>query len=179
MTHWRDTPPEVRAEKKAEAERRMRAGESRTDIALALGVCVSTIGRWSREGGWRRTDLGMTTWTQASVDALRAEAALPPPVASDPMSAAREAMARALRLEAAGRLAEADRQARLAERYIRLAERFRQASDRDRQAADEAAAGESRRAELLAELDRRLDRLVAGPDGGGHGSYDGFDGYAG
>jgi transcriptional regulator with XRE-family HTH domain len=40
-----------------EAERRVRAGESRADVAQALGIPPSTVAEWARKGGWRRKDL--------------------------------------------------------------------------------------------------------------------------
>lgn len=42
---------------KAESERRIRAGESRAEIARDLGVPPSTIGGWASDGRWRRKDL--------------------------------------------------------------------------------------------------------------------------
>jgi hypothetical protein len=41
----------------AEAERRVRAGESRADVALALDVPLSTMTDWARKGRWLRRDL--------------------------------------------------------------------------------------------------------------------------
>jgi hypothetical protein len=40
-----------------EAERRVRAGESHTDVALALGIPLSTLNYHAGKGGWRRKDL--------------------------------------------------------------------------------------------------------------------------
>ena len=50
------TPSEI-AILKAEAERRVRAGENHTDVARVLGVSLSTLGNWASEGRWRRKDL--------------------------------------------------------------------------------------------------------------------------
>jgi transposase len=41
----------------AEAERLVRAGESRADVAHTLGVPLSTMTDWARKGGWLRRDL--------------------------------------------------------------------------------------------------------------------------
>ena len=40
-----------------EAERRVRAGEPRAEVARALGIPVSTVATWAHRGGWRRKDL--------------------------------------------------------------------------------------------------------------------------
>ena len=50
------TPSEIEALKK-EAERRVRAGENRVDIARDLCVPPSTLGTWATDGRWRRKDL--------------------------------------------------------------------------------------------------------------------------
>jgi hypothetical protein len=42
-----------------EAERRVRAGESRAEVARALHIPVSTVRDWALQGGWRRKDLGL------------------------------------------------------------------------------------------------------------------------
>ena len=41
----------------AEAERRVRGGESRAEVALALNVPLSTMTDWARKGRWLRRDL--------------------------------------------------------------------------------------------------------------------------
>jgi transposase len=41
----------------AEAERRVRDGESRAEVALALDVPLSTMTDWARRGRWLRRDL--------------------------------------------------------------------------------------------------------------------------
>jgi hypothetical protein len=40
-----------------EAERRVRAGESRAEIARALNIPLSTLAGWAHRGGWRRKDI--------------------------------------------------------------------------------------------------------------------------
>jgi hypothetical protein len=40
-----------------EAERRVRAGEARAEVARALGIPLSTLSGWAHRGGWRRKDL--------------------------------------------------------------------------------------------------------------------------
>jgi hypothetical protein len=40
-----------------EAERRVRAGEPRAEVARALGIPLSTLSDWAHRGGWRRKDL--------------------------------------------------------------------------------------------------------------------------
>jgi transcriptional regulator with XRE-family HTH domain len=50
------TPSESEALKK-EAERRVRAGENRTDVARRLGLSPSTLSNWAADGGWRRKDI--------------------------------------------------------------------------------------------------------------------------
>lgn len=40
-----------------EAERRVRAGEPRAEVARALGIPLSTLSGWAHRGGWRRKDL--------------------------------------------------------------------------------------------------------------------------
>jgi hypothetical protein len=40
-----------------EAERRVKAGEPRAEVARALGIPVSTVAAWAHRGGWRRKDL--------------------------------------------------------------------------------------------------------------------------
>jgi hypothetical protein len=41
----------------AEAERRVRSGESRAEVASALSVPLSTLTDWARKGRWLRRDL--------------------------------------------------------------------------------------------------------------------------
>jgi hypothetical protein len=55
---------------KVEAERRVRAGDTRADVARDLGVPLSTIGLWATLGGWRRKDIAY------EVDEERGRAAL-------------------------------------------------------------------------------------------------------
>jgi hypothetical protein len=45
------------AEVYAEAERRVRAGESRAEVARSLDIPLSTIASWAHKGGWRRKDI--------------------------------------------------------------------------------------------------------------------------
>jgi hypothetical protein len=40
-----------------EAERRVRAGEPRAEVARALGIPLSTLAGWAHRGGWRRKDI--------------------------------------------------------------------------------------------------------------------------
>lgn len=40
-----------------EAERLVRAGESRAEVSRMLGVSVQTLAGWALRGGWRRKDL--------------------------------------------------------------------------------------------------------------------------
>jgi len=40
-----------------EAERRVRAGEPRAEVARALDIPISTLAHWAHRGGWRRKDL--------------------------------------------------------------------------------------------------------------------------
>jgi len=40
-----------------EAERRVRAGEPRAEVAQALGIPLSTLAGWAHRGKWRRKDL--------------------------------------------------------------------------------------------------------------------------
>ena len=94
------TPSEI-AILKAEAERRVRAGESHTDVARALRVPPSTLGYWASDGMWRRKDLDF------QVDEARGRAAL----ASIAESAARDLNAVRERGEKARQLAEAARKA--------------------------------------------------------------------
>ncbi|MDP3736699.1 MAG: hypothetical protein Q8R02_04870 [Hyphomonadaceae bacterium] len=42
---------------KKEAERRMRRGDDRIDIADDLGISVSTLRDWAAKGGWRKKDI--------------------------------------------------------------------------------------------------------------------------
>lgn len=42
---------------KAEAEMRVRAGQSRADVARELGVPLQTLAAWACQGGWRLKDL--------------------------------------------------------------------------------------------------------------------------
>jgi len=63
-------PPLETEELKAEAERRVRAGECRADVARSLGIPVSTLRDWALKGGWRRKDIGFV------IDPERGEAAL-------------------------------------------------------------------------------------------------------
>jgi len=39
------------------AERRVRAGEPRSEVARSLGIPLSTLATWAHRGGWRRKDL--------------------------------------------------------------------------------------------------------------------------
>jgi hypothetical protein len=55
---------------KSEAERRVRAGENRIDVAHRLGLSPSTLANWAAEGGWRRKDL------DSEIDAERGRAML-------------------------------------------------------------------------------------------------------
>ena len=50
------TPSEIEQLKK-EAERRVRAGENRVDVALDLGIPTSTMSLWASIGGWRKKDI--------------------------------------------------------------------------------------------------------------------------
>ena len=50
------TPSEIEA-LKTEAERRVRAGENRIDVARTLGVSTSTLSNWAAAGAWRRKDI--------------------------------------------------------------------------------------------------------------------------
>jgi hypothetical protein len=79
------TPSEIEILKN-EAEQRMRAGESRADIARDLCVPPSTLGTWASAGQWRRKDLAF------ELDEERGRAAL-----------ARIAEAAAAKVEAAAR----------------------------------------------------------------------------
>ncbi|RZJ16136.1 MAG: hypothetical protein EON91_14230 [Brevundimonas sp.] len=40
-----------------EAERLVRAGESRAEVSRVLGVSVQTLAGWALRGGWRRKDI--------------------------------------------------------------------------------------------------------------------------
>jgi len=50
----------------AEAERRVRAGESRADVACALSVPLSTLTDWARKGRWLRRDLDIESAPHAA-----------------------------------------------------------------------------------------------------------------
>lgn len=49
---------------KQEAERRVRAGECRPDIAHTLQVPLSTLNRWAAEGRWRLKDIAFEAGEQ-------------------------------------------------------------------------------------------------------------------
>lgn len=42
---------------KAEAEMRVRSGQSRADVSRELGIPLPTLAQWACQGGWRRKDL--------------------------------------------------------------------------------------------------------------------------
>ena len=90
------TPSEIEILKK-EAERRIRAGENRVDIARDLGVPPSTLGTWASAGLWRRKDLAF------EVDVERGRAML----ARIAKSTAAEVEASRIRIEKARKLGEA------------------------------------------------------------------------
>ncbi len=48
---------ELREMLKYEAEMRVRAGESRADVARALGIPLPTLAQWACQDGWRKKDL--------------------------------------------------------------------------------------------------------------------------
>ena len=57
MPDLRSLPIETRRQLAAEAERRARAGETPTEIPAALGISLTTYGRWAALYGFRVTDL--------------------------------------------------------------------------------------------------------------------------
>lgn len=57
MPDLRALPIEQRRQLAAEAERRARAGETPTEIAAALGISITTYGRWASLYGFRLSDL--------------------------------------------------------------------------------------------------------------------------
>jgi hypothetical protein len=57
MPDIRALPIEDRRQLAAEAERRARAGETPTEIAAALGISITTYGRWAALYGFRLCDL--------------------------------------------------------------------------------------------------------------------------
>lgn len=99
------TPSEIEALKK-EAERRVRAGENRLDVARRIGVSTSTLSNWAAVGGWRRKDL------DAEINEARGRAMLETiteSVARDREEVAqRTAKSRELAQEARSRLHSAD-----------------------------------------------------------------------
>ncbi|MEZ6028711.1 MAG: hypothetical protein R3C46_03075 [Hyphomonadaceae bacterium] len=57
-----------------EAERLVRAGESRAEVSRRLGVHLSTLAQWALRGGWRKKDLEMernTEITRKTILAIR------------------------------------------------------------------------------------------------------------
>lgn len=119
---------------KREAARRMRAGEAVSSIYMDLGISVSTLHRWAKEGGFRCADIAtersdaMTLpahQTQAGdyMDAkARAEALPETSDISDLRLAAQKAGKLAARYQLIGEVGLADAQVRLAERFVKLAE---------------------------------------------------------
>lgn len=132
--HWRDISGEERAAMKREAERRMRAGEAVSSIYMDLGISVSTLHRWAKEGGFRNADIAtersdaMTlpphhTQAEGHLDAkARAEALPETSDISDLRLAAQKAGQLAARYQLIGEVGLADAQVRLAERFVKLAE---------------------------------------------------------
>ena len=57
MPDLRSLPIETRRQLAVEAERRARAGETPTEIAAALGLSLTTYGRWAALYGFRVSDL--------------------------------------------------------------------------------------------------------------------------
>lgn len=132
----------------AEAERLVRAGQSRADVARALGLSMSTLAQWAGNGGWRWKDIEQERASEIAADvgrriaeaeearkrACEAEAVVLTPVvdpgsvglpgiaepeAFDPVNAAKACLRRAAGLAAAGRVEEAERAARMGERFLR------------------------------------------------------------
>ena len=147
--HWRDISEDERAGLKAEAEARMRAGQTLNEIARALSVGVSTLARWASDGGWRKQDLALERDADraqarqarqaAQMDAVEGDKAADwalrrpalakaAPLMVDrralaqlkPAEAVRAALALAARAQLDGELDLAERHARLGERLARL-----------------------------------------------------------
>ena len=55
-----------------EAERLVRCGESRADVARRLGVHPSTLSIWALRGGWRQKDLDLERSAEASRETIMA-----------------------------------------------------------------------------------------------------------
>lgn len=139
--------PTEREALQAEAERRVRAGEARSEVARSLGVPLNTVSVWALDGGWRRKDIEaeradatVETTQQRIEDASRQSQALAfgsaPSVAEagadpeergaadaevDPQAAARACLALAARLTRRERVREAEAAQRMAERFQRMA----------------------------------------------------------
>jgi hypothetical protein len=107
----------VRDTLKAEAERRVRAGEARADVAQSLGLAQSTLAQWACQGGWRLKD-------------IEAEAA------NELAEAAARRIADSLASDAARRLAEEEARRRAAEAHAALVASDPHLSYRQRVAAN-------------------------------------------
>jgi hypothetical protein len=102
----------------AEAERLVRAGESRADVALALDVPLSTMTDWARKGRWLRRDLEaeqrpeLTRLMTAKIAELRArekqQSGAPPCVSLQNEAASRPAIQDPMQPAAATAAAAAD-----------------------------------------------------------------------
>lgn len=55
-----------------EAERLVRCGESRADVARRLGVHPSTLSIWALRGGWRQKDLDLERSAEAARETIMA-----------------------------------------------------------------------------------------------------------
>jgi uncharacterized protein YjcR len=123
---------------RAEAERRVRAGENQSEVARSLGLGLTTVTSWALRYGWRKKDLEaeceaeLAEAVAAQIAAARPahapegatdgagetgaeaqETAGAPEAGGNPIA---RAMAQVDRLLAANRLAEADRAASVAVR---------------------------------------------------------------
>lgn len=126
---------------RAEAERRVRAGESRAEVSRALGVHLQTLAEWALRFGWRQKDLEaerreeLVREAETRLEALKAreaettdaaveatEAAGAPAAGGDPVA---RAMATADRYLGENRLGEAERASSVAMRISRTMERMR------------------------------------------------------
>ena len=137
---------------RAEAERRVRAGESRADVARALDVAATTLSQWALRGRWRRKDIEAEQGgeMQARADAAIAKLRGEEEVSKAEARRAREAAAQAVAAAVAARAA-AEAEARAAR-------------DALRQAQGEA---EAARAEAARVVEMMRGAASAGEDAGG------------
>ncbi|MBI1340968.1 hypothetical protein GC169_12275 [bacterium] len=124
---------EARRELRAEAERLVRAGAARAEVAARLGVPGSTLAQWAQAGGWRRKDLDQET---AAAIAAGLNPALAGRRNTAPLNLTDVADGKAMRTQAEqlsaiavalteqGEMRSAETALRLAERMLRVGDRL-------------------------------------------------------